>query len=176
MKCSRAALLGALLISLSVARADDLATSVQSDYDDFLFDLWDHFHRNPELSLVEFRTAERMARELRAVGYDVTEKIGGTGLVAMLENGAGPLVMMRADMDGLPVEEASGLPNASIAQQRSPITGKVVNTMHACGHDVHLASLVGTARQMASRMDEWRGSLMLVAWCSRPRSAAWEPG
>ena len=99
---------------------------------------------------------------LRAAGYTVTEGVGGTGVVALLENGNGPLVMMRADMDGLPVEEQSGLPNASRAQQESPITGKTVYTMHACGHDVHITSLIGTARQMASRRDEWSGTLMLV--------------
>jgi hippurate hydrolase len=146
-----------------VASADDLAASVKNDYDDFLFDLWDHLHRNPELSLVEFRTTERMAKELRAAGYVVTEAVGGTGLVALLENGDGPLVMMRADLDGLPVEEKSGLANASLAQQRSPITGKVVNTMHACGHDVHMTSLIGTARQMVARKEAWSGTLMLVA-------------
>ncbi len=94
-----------------------------------------------------------MAKELRAAGFDVTENVGGTGVVAMLENGAGPLVMMRADMDGLPVEEKSGLENASRATQTDPITGNTVFTMHACGHDVHITSLVGTARQMAARKD-----------------------
>ena len=154
-------LIGATLMMSSV-NASELAESVQEDYDNYLGDLWDHFHRNPELSLVEFRTAERMAKELRAAGFTVTEKVGGTGLVAMLENGAGPLVMMRADMDGLPVEEKSGLPNASRASQRDPITGNVVPVMHACGHDVHIAALVGTARQMLRRKEEWSGTLMLI--------------
>ncbi|HSG58776.1 MAG TPA: amidohydrolase [Woeseiaceae bacterium] len=156
------ALFGALLIIASTASASELSDSIKQDYDNHLADLWDHFHRNPELSLVEFRTAERMAKELRAAGFEVTEQVGGTGVVAMLENGAGPLVMMRADMDGLPVEEKSGMPNASTAQQRDPITGNVVPVMHACGHDVHITSLVGTARQMVARKDEWSGTLMLV--------------
>ena len=86
--------------------------------------MFDHFHRNPELSTVEFKTAERMTAELRAAGFEVTEKVGGTGIVAMLENGAGPLVMMRADMDGLPVKEKSGLDYVSSAQQKDPITGE----------------------------------------------------
>jgi hippurate hydrolase len=103
-----------------------------------------------------------MARELRAAGFDVTEKVGGTGVVAIMNNGAGPLVMMRADMDGLPVEEKSGLDYASKATQEDPITGNVVPVMHACGHDVHITSLVGTARQMAARKDEWSGTLMLL--------------
>ena len=153
--------LAALLLSAS-SYADDLGAAVERDYDAYLAELFDHFHRNPELSTVEFETAERMAAELRAAGFAVTEKVGGTGIVAMLENGAGPLVMMRADMDGLPVEEKSGLDYASRAQQEDPITGNEVFTMHACGHDVHITSLVGTARQMAARRGEWQGTLMLV--------------
>jgi hippurate hydrolase len=103
-----------------------------------------------------------MAAELTAAGFDVTEGVGGTGIVAMMSNGDGPLVMMRADMDGLPVEEKSGLPNESRAKQVDPITGNEVFVMHACGHDVHITSLVGTARQMAARKDEWSGTLMLI--------------
>jgi len=145
-----------------LAMAADLADDIQSDYDTYLAELFDHFHRNPELSLVEHQTAARMARELRAAGFDVTEKVGGTGVVAIMNNGAGPLVMMRADMDGLPVEEKSGLDYVSKATQEDPITGNVVPVMHACGHDVHITSLVGTARQMAARKDEWSGTLMLL--------------
>lgn len=157
-----AALLSALLVYSFPVSGSELTDSVKKDYDEYLADLWDHFHRNPELSLVEFKTAERMATELRAAGFDVTEGVGGTGVVAMLENGDGPLVMMRADMDGLPVEEKSGLPNASKAMQEDPITGNTVPVMHACGHDVHIASLVGTARQMVARKDQWSGTLMLI--------------
>jgi amidohydrolase len=157
-----AALLGALLMAAVPASADELSNSVKQDYDSYLAELWDHFHRNPELSLVEFETAKRMATELQAAGFAVTEGVGGTGVVGIMENGDGPLVMMRADMDGLPVEEKSGLPNASRARQESPITGETVFVMHACGHDVHITSLVGTARQMAARKDEWSGTLMLV--------------
>ena len=150
------------IIFSPVTFADNLADSVQADYDDHLGYLFEHFHRNPELSTVEFETAARMAEELKAAGFEVTESIGGTGVVAMLENGEGPLVMMRADMDGLPVEEKSGLEIASRKKQVDPITGNEVFTMHACGHDVHITSLVGTARQMAQRMDQWSGTLMLV--------------
>ena len=155
------ALLTGLLLVASLS-ATELADSIKSDYDEHLGPLWDHFHRNPELSKAEFKTAARMAEELRSAGFDVTEGVGGTGVVAMLENGSGPLVMMRADMDGLPVEEKSGLANASTATQLSPLSGKVEPVMHACGHDVHITSLVGTARQMAARKDEWSGTLMLV--------------
>ena len=162
MKKPLHALLCAFLAFSLPAAANELSESVKKDYDEHLGALWDHFHRNPELSLVEFETAKRMAAELRAAGFDVTEGVGGTGVVAMMEIGNGPLVMMRADMDGLPVEEKSGLPNASKAKQIDPITGNEVFVMHACGHDVHITSLVGTARQMAARKNDWSGTLMLV--------------
>lgn len=149
-------------VSYAAAQTSSLASAVQADYDAHLALLFDHFHRHPELSLVEHETAARMARELRDAGYQVTEGVGGTGVVAILKNGAGPLVMMRADMDGLPVEEKSGLENASTATQKDPITGNVVPVMHACGHDVHITSLVGTARQMAELRQEWSGTLMLI--------------
>jgi hippurate hydrolase len=152
----------ALLVPLAASADEELADAVRKDYAEYLWPLFDYFHRNPELSLIEHETAARMAAELRAAGFDVTENVGGTGVVALMKNGDGPLVMMRADMDGLPVEEKSGLENASRKQQQDPITGATVFTMHACGHDVHLTSLVGTARQMAARRDEWRGTLMLL--------------
>ena len=157
----RLACLAAVLLAVPAVSAD-LNDAVRSDYDVYLADLFDHFHRNPELSTIEFETAKRMAKELSAAGFEVAENVGGTGVVAMLRNGEGPLVMMRADMDGLPVEEKSGLGNASRATQTDPITGNTVFTMHACGHDVHITSLVGTARQMSARKDEWNGTLMLV--------------
>ena len=119
-------LTSALLFLVSPVFGSELADSIKQDYDDYLGDLWDHFHRHPELSLVEVETARRMAAELRAAGFAVTEGVGGTGIVAMFENGDGPLVMMRADMDGLPIEEKSGRTNASVATQKSPITGEVV--------------------------------------------------
>ena len=158
----RIVILLAALFAAAAAPANELSEAIKKDYDEYLWPLFDHFHRNPELSTVEFKTAQRMAEELRNAGYEVTEQVGGTGIVAMLKNGDGPLVMMRADMDGLPVEEKSGLENASRKQQRDPVTGNIVYTMHACGHDVHITSLVGTARQMAARRDSWRGTLMLI--------------
>ena len=144
------------------ALAGDISDAVNKDYDEYLAELFDHFHRSPELSTIETETARRMAMELSLAGFEVTEGVGGTGVVAILKNGEGPLVMMRADMDGLPIEEKSGLANASRATQQDPITGNTVFTMHACGHDVHITSLVGTARYMAARKDEWHGTLMLV--------------
>ena len=151
-----------LLVCSMAASGAELESAVEKDYDEYLAGLFDHFHRNPELSTVEHETARRMALELSLAGFAVHEGIGGTGVVAIMENGAGPLVMMRADMDGLPVEEKSGLENASRATQQDPITGNTVPTMHACGHDVHITSLVGTARHMAAHKDAWQGTLMLV--------------
>lgn len=158
----RAAALYLLFFASGLVNASDLDDAVQRDYDDYLWPLFDHFHRNPELSTVETETAERMAKELRDAGFEVTENVGGTGVVALMKNGAGPTVMMRADMDGLPVEEKSGLENASRKQQEDPITGNTVYTMHACGHDVHITSLVGTARYMAQHKSDWSGTLMLI--------------
>ncbi len=141
--------------------ADELEKMVRKQYDLHLHELFDYFHRNPELSLMEHQTSDRLAAELTNAGFRVTRKIGGTGIIALLENGAGPLVMVRADMDGLPIEEKSGLPNASIAKQID-WDGNEVFVMHACGHDVHMTSLVGTARVMSENLDQWSGTLMLL--------------
>lgn len=151
----------ALSASAATIAAADLREAIAEDYDAHLGDLFVHFHENPELSFMESKTAARLAAELRDAGFEVTEGIAGTGIVAMMENGPGPLVMMRADMDGLPVQEKSGLPYASTAKQIDP-NGNEVFVMHACGHDVHVTGLVGTARQMAARRDEWSGTLMLI--------------
>ena len=152
------------LISLSLgpnAWAQSLAEEVDAVYDAKLKDLFLYFHQNPELSTMEHKTAARLANELEALGYTVHRGVGGTGIVALLENGDGPLVMFRADMDGLPVEEKSGLSYASRAKQTDP-SGNEVFVMHACGHDVHITSLVGTAQLMAEKRDQWRGTLMLI--------------
>ena len=138
-----------------------LKAAVQADYQANLGALFDWFHRNPELSGQEVRTAARMARELTALGYEVTTGVGGTGVVAVLRNGPGPTVMIRADMDGLPLEERSGLANASTARQVDA-DGVEKPVMHACGHDVHITALVGTARQMMARKANWSGALVLV--------------
>ena len=151
----------AVLACGAQAQDQDLRNSIQADYDANLADLFDHFHRNPELSGLEHMTAARMAAELRALGYEVTTGVGGTGVVAVLENGEGPTVLMRADMDGLPVEERSGRDNASVARQVDS-AGVEQPVMHACGHDVHITALVGTARQMMDRRESWSGTLVLI--------------
>lgn len=141
--------------------AGDLSSDIESDYKQNLEPLFLYFHQNPELSHREFKTAERLASELRALGYDVTEKVGGTGVVAVMKNGEGPTIMLRADMDGLPVREDSGLSYASTATQED-IDGLVKPVMHACGHDTHVTALIGAARQLANRKDEWSGTLVLI--------------
>lgn len=139
-----------------------LEKTINKQYNQHLKDLFLYFHKHPELSLQEFKTAARMAKELRAEGFTVTENVGGTGIVAILKNGKGPMVMMRADMDGLPVPEKSGLSYASKATQKDLITGNVVPVMHACGHDVHITAMAGTAHYMNTHRKEWSGTLMLI--------------
>lgn len=153
------AIVGALA-SPAVAQSD-LRADIAADYEQNLAALFEHFHTHPELSHREFKTSKRLAAEIRAFDYDVTEGVGGTGIVAVMENGEGPTVLIRADMDGLPVKEASGLSYMSTARQED-IDGVVKPVMHACGHDVHITSLVGTARQMAARKDQWSGTLVLI--------------
>lgn len=123
--------------------------------------LYQHLHANPELSLTETKTAARLADEMRKLGYAVTEKVGGTGVVAVLKNGPGPVVLIRTDMDALPVVEQTGLPYASKVKVRDA-AGAEVGVMHACGHDVHMASWVGTAAVLASMKDAWSGTLVFV--------------
>ena len=140
----------------------DLAAAIAADYDKELKALFLDFHRNPELSYKETRTAAIIARKWRDAGFTVTEKVGGTGVVAVMKNGDGPTLMLRADMDGLPLVEESGLDYMSTAKQIS-IDGEEKPVMHACGHDVHITSLIGTARQMSAMKDQWSGTLVLVA-------------
>ena len=162
MKVLPVTLLTSLLALAPILHAaDDLRSSIASDYDQNLEALFIHFHQNPELSNFEFKTAKRLAAEIRDLGYEVTEGVGGTGIVAVMENGNGPTLMIRADMDGLPLKEDNDLDYISKAVQVGP-DGKEYPVMHACGHDVHITALVGTARQMAARRDQWSGTLVLI--------------
>ncbi len=120
-----------------------------------------HLHQHPELSLQEADTAAYLAGELQGMGYQVTRGVGGHGIVALLENGAGPTVLYRADMDALPVAEDTGLAYASKATGLAA-SGEQVPVMHACGHDVHMTVLLGVAAQMSARRDTWSGTLLLV--------------
>ncbi len=118
-------------------------------------------HQNPELSSHETQTANKLATRLRSTGYDVTEHVGGTGIVAILKNGSGPTIMLRSELDALPVEEKTSLPYASKVHTKDD-AGHDVPVMHACGHDLHMVSLVATAEIMARSKNTWHGTLMLV--------------
>ena len=123
--------------------------------------LYKDIHAHPELSMQEVRTARLASDHLRAAGYEVTAGVGKTGVVGLLRNGEGPTLMLRADMDALPVKEATGLPYASSATATDR-EGKTVPVMHACGHDMHVTWLIGAARLFARTRDAWRGTLMAV--------------
>ncbi|MBB5686286.1 M20 metallopeptidase family protein [Sphingobium boeckii] len=155
-------LIAAACITTPVLAKPDYEAAVQADYKASLAALFDDFHRNPELSFKETRTAAIMAKQLRAIGgVVVTEGVGGTGVVGVMKNGAGPVVLVRADMDGLPVEEKSGLANASKVHQIG-IDGVNNPVMHACGHDVHITSMIGTAKRLAAMKDRWKGTVVFI--------------
>jgi len=126
-----------------------------------LENLYKHLHSHPELSLQERETAARMAKELSGLGFEVTSGVGGTGVVGLLKNGPGPIVLVRTDLDALPVTEQTKRPYASTVKVRDK-SGNEVGVMHACGHDMHMTCWVGTARVLASMKDSWRGTLMFI--------------
>jgi hippurate hydrolase len=150
------------LTCVPATSAQSLTNSAEADkvYPDahaFYLDL----HEHPELSSHETETAAKLAARLRGFGYSVTEHVGGTGVVGVLNNGAGPVVMLRTELDALPVEEKTGLPYASKVHTKDD-RGQDTPVMHACGHDLHMASLMGTAEIMAGTRDSWHGTLMLI--------------
>jgi amidohydrolase len=118
-------------------------------------------HRSPELSMKEDRTAARLATELKALGYQVTTGVGGTGVVGILKNGAGPTVLLRTELDALPIEEKTGLPYASTVKTVD-LSGKTQPAMHACGHDIHMAGWTGAAALLARHKDLWHGTVMMI--------------
>ena len=138
-----------------------LSAIQEKDYP-YLESLYQDLHRHPELSGREEKTSRRMTVEMEQAGFRATPGIGGNGVVGMLENGPGPVVMVRADMDALPIEEKTGLPYASLVRTLME-SGQEVGVMHACGHDVHMTVLIGTARLLARFRDCWQGTLLLVA-------------
>jgi amidohydrolase len=127
-----------------------------------LMEFYRDFHANPELSLHEVQTAAKLAAEARKAGFEVTEKVGGTGVVAVLKNGPGPILLIRADMDGLPVTEDTGLAFASKVRATTD-EGQETGVMHACGHDTHMASWIGTLRNLAAMKSQWKGTLVMIA-------------
>ena len=158
MKQAKFLLLGFLVASACAqAPASREVEAVYPDAHALYLDL----HQNPELSSHETQTAAKLAGRLRGLGYEVTEHVGGTGIVAILKNGAGPTVMLRTELDALPVEEKTGLSYASKVRTKDD-AGRDVPVMHACGHDLHMASILGTAAIMAHSKDAWHGTLMLI--------------
>ncbi len=159
-------LAGVLLLGSTVAAAQSAASKnpalapldgLYPQLEVFYIDL----HQNPELSFHEEKTAAKLAERLRALGYEVTTGVGQTGVVAVLKNGRGPTVLVRADMDALPVEEKTGVPYASKVTTKDD-SGATVSVMHACGHDIHVTSLLGAATLLARGKGLWRGTLVLV--------------
>lgn len=139
------------------ARVDQ---SINREYPS-LEDLYKHLHSHPELSLQEMETARRIADELEKAGFEVTRNVGGHGLVGVLRNGSGPTILVRTDLDGLPVQEQTGVAYASTVQTTDE-KGDTVSVMHACGHDVHMTVFVGTARLLKELKDHWRGTLVMI--------------
>jgi len=142
--------------------AGGAASAAVPDLDPELVAFYVDLHRNPELSLHEEKTAAKLAERLRRLGFEVTTGVGGTGVVGVLRNGAGPTVMLRTELDALPVEEKTGLPYASTVKARND-AGLEVPVMHACGHDVHMTVWVGTAARMVQARAGWHGTLVLIA-------------
>ncbi|MEJ2469236.1 MAG: M20/M25/M40 family metallo-hydrolase, partial [Campylobacterales bacterium] len=139
-----------VFLVLTPAFADgELKKAIGEDYS-YLKQLYTHLHRHPELSFHEKATSERLAEELRKLGFEVTQNVGGYGVVALMRNGEGPTVMIRTDMDALPVREKTGLPYASTRYFDDNKSGRRIPVMHACGHDAHMSIFVGTARRLAA--------------------------
>lgn len=172
----------AAFVIAAPAHAEDqaLADAVAADYP-YVFDLYKYFHQNPELSFAEVESSKKLATELKALGFEVTTGvgdkwtkdkakadagkvypgIGGYGVVAVMKNGEGPTLMMRADMDALPLEEKTGVPYASKVVA-TDYKGQKAPVMHACAHDSHMAIMIGTARRLVAMKDQWKGTLVLI--------------
>src|SRR6478735_1121180 len=137
-----------------------IEASLASDYPK-LDALYKEIHAHPELAFQEVKTAARLAAEMRALGFDVTENVGMTGLVAIYRNGDGPTIMVRTELDALPMEEKTGLDYAS--RDKAMSFGRESFVAHSCGHDIHMASWVGTAKTLLGLKDRWHGTLMFIA-------------
>jgi hippurate hydrolase len=153
------ALLAASILAPS-AQAATLNESIRADMPQ-LMTLYRDLHANPELSMQEVRTPAKLAVEMKKLGFSVTEKIGKTGVVSVLRNGPGPTLLIRADMDALPVVEQTGLPFASKVRATAR-SGVETGVMHACGHDTHMTTFIGTARRLAAMKDQWSGTLVMI--------------
>src|SRR5580693_2739778 len=146
---------------LDVAKLkQSIETSFESDYPK-LDALYKDIHAHPEIAFQEEKTAAKLAAEMRALGFEVTEHIGKTGLVAIYKNGDGPTIMVRTELDALPMEEKTGLSYAS--HDKTDWNGRETFVAHSCGHDIHMASWVGTAKTLVGLKDKWQGTLMFIA-------------
>lgn len=146
--------------ALAATAQEDVSATIARDLPG-LMTVYRDLHAHPELSMQEVRSAALLAKAARDAGFTVTEKVGGTGVVAVLKNGEGPTVLIRADMDGLPVVEQTGLPFAS-KQRGTSTAGVESGIMHACGHDTHMTAWIETARLMAARKSAWSGTLVMI--------------
>ncbi len=150
-----------LLIILSGSnKKNKFITELEKDIS-YLKNLYIDIHQNPEISLMEKQTSERLASELKKIGFSVTENFGGYGVVGILENGEGPTILYRTDLDALPMEEKTGLSYASKIRTKN-FDGNEVGTMHSCGHDMHMTVWTGTARALAKRKNEWNGTIIMI--------------
>ena len=157
-KLSVKLLVNRLLVLLWLGFASQSALSADMSK---LLDIYRHLHANPDLSLQEENTARTLVGEMASLGFDVTEGVGGYGFVAVFKNGTGPTVLIRTDLDALPVEEQTGLAFASKARAVDS-SGQDVPVMHACGHDIHMSSFIGTAHDLVARKSEWAGTLVMI--------------
>ncbi|WP_395751493.1 M20 family metallopeptidase [Prosthecobacter sp.] len=150
-----------LLLVTRLQAADTLDTFIEEQRPS-LIQLYEHLHAHPELSLHEEKTSARMAEEIRKAGFEVTEKVGGFGVVAVFKNGPGRTVLVRTDLDGLPVREIGSVPYVSKATTKDD-AGNDVSVMHACGHDMHMTCWLGAAKALVATKDQWKGTLVFIA-------------
>jgi len=153
-------LAAAAMTATAPAQTATLSESIRADMPQ-LMTLYRDIHEHPELSMQEVRTPAKLAPQMRKLGFEVTEHVGKTGVVAVMKNGPGPVLLIRADMDALPVKEQTGLPFASTATGKLP-DGTETPVMHACGHDTHIATWLGTARRLAAMKGDWSGTVVMV--------------
>lgn len=162
-------LLLTLLATANLHAADSIDALIEKEHSS-LIQLYEHLHAHPELSFHEEKTSARMAEEIRALGFEVTEKVGGFGVVGVLKNGPGKTILVRTDLDGLPVREIGSAPYVSKTVTKDD-AGNDVHVMHACGHDIHMTCWVGTARALMALKDQWKGTLVFIAQPAEERGA-----
>ena len=154
-----------LLFSMSIIAQDKLKTQIESiikSIEDEHFETYKYLHSHPEVSLMEFETAKKIAGHLEDMGFEVSRNFGGNSVVGVLENGEGPVIMLRTDMDALPIKEETGLPWASQVVMKDA-GGNQVPAMHACGHDMHMTLFLGTLNTLVQLKKQWSGTIIAIA-------------